>query len=66
MLSKKIYANNGERLDQIVFREYKSLEHFSKVIDANPGLKNKVILTENDLVILPQIEIKKNKLDKLW
>lgn len=64
---KKIYALNSERLDQIVFREYKTLKHFSKVVEANPKLVNKIILDEKDLINLPLIqEENKKKMETLW
>ena len=31
-------AKYGERLDQIVFREYKTLDYFEKVLEANPKI----------------------------
>lgn len=64
---KKIYALNGERLDQIVFREYKTLKYFEKVVESNPHLKNKVLLDEADFIYLPKIkEENKIKMDSLW
>lgn len=64
---KKIYALNGERLDEIVFREYKTLKNFSKVVEANPKLVNKIILDEKDLINLPLIqEENKKKMEILW
>ncbi|HKM19357.1 MAG TPA: tail protein X [Aliarcobacter sp.] len=64
---KKIYALNGERLDQIVFREYKTLKYFEKVVESNPHLKNKVLLDETDFIYLPKIkEENKIKMDSLW
>ena len=64
---RKIYALNGERLDQIVFREYKTLKYFEKVVESNPHLKNKVLLDETDFIYLPKIkEENKIKMDSLW
>lgn len=64
---KTIYAQNGERLDQIVYREYKTLDYFEKVVESNPHLKNKIFLDENDIVNLPIVKKEqKAKLDSLW
>ena len=63
---KKIKAKYLDRLDQIVFREYGDLNHFEKVLEANPKLANKIILNEGDIVNLPLFKIEKKKLDSLW
>ncbi len=63
---KKIRAKYLDRLDQIVFREYGDLNHFEKVLEANPKLANKIILNEGDIVNLPLFKIEKKKLDSLW
>lgn len=64
---KIINALNGERLDQIVFREYKTLKHFSKVVEANPKIANKIFLTQDDRINLPIIKQDNQKqMDSLW
>ena len=64
---KKINALNGERLDQIVFREYKTLKYFEKIVESNPHLKNKILLDETDVVYLPKIKEENIiKMDSLW
>ncbi len=59
-------AKYGERLDQIVFREYKTLDYFEKVLEANPKIANKMFLDEGDIVNLPILKIDKKKLESLW
>lgn len=65
---KTYTAQKGDRLDQIVFREYKTLKIFSKVLEANPHLTNKVILDDKDIVNLPIIQLPKTtkKVKTLW
>ncbi len=64
---KEVTAKNGERLDEIVFREYGTLDFFEKVLSENQKLSNKIFLSEADIVYLPQIEIvSSNKQETLW
>ena len=66
---KKYVAKRGERLDEIVFKEYKTLdkEVLNAVLSANKHLLNKLKLDAFDEVFLPEIEIKPKKTDKtLW
>ena len=66
---KKYIAKKEERLDSIVFKEYKSLnkEILNAVLSANKHLLNKLKLDAFDEVFLPTIEIKSKKRDKtLW
>lgn len=66
---KTYTAQNGDRLDQIVFQEYKTLIVFSKVLEANPHLVTKVILDDNDKINLPVFELPKvttKKVKSLW
>lgn len=62
-------AQNGDRLDQIVFKEYGSLKVFEKVVEANPGLKNRTILQDGEVINLPVVTIEKTKIKEvktLW
>ncbi|SFP98194.1 hypothetical protein [Hydrogenimonas thermophila] len=66
---KKYVAKRGERLDKIIFKEYKTLnkEVLNAVLSANKHLLNKQKLDAFDEVFLPEIEIKTKKTDKtLW
>lgn len=57
-------TEENERLDQIVYEIYGSLDYFSQVQSANPQLLN-VFLTKGDMVYMPP----KNKTepeDVLW
>ena len=66
---KTYTAQNGDRLDQIVYKEYKTLVVFDKVLEANPHLTTKVILEDNDKVNLPVLELPKatvKKVKSLW
>ncbi|MDR0666770.1 MAG: tail protein X [Campylobacteraceae bacterium] len=55
----KYIAHEGERLDQIVYKHYKTLDVFAQVLKFNARLKP--ILADKDIVYLPTIktEIKK-------
>lgn len=63
-------ASKGERLDQIVFREYGTLEAIGVVLEANTHLLHKIELDAGDRVYLPDLQkesqerIKKGK--ALW
>ncbi len=64
---KQYKAQNCDRLDQIVYAEYKTLDVFDKVIACNPILATKPILSDGDLVNLPVVDIKIiPKAKKLW
>ena len=49
-------AIEGERLDQIVFNFYGSIKLFEVVLENNPHLKDKPILSADDEVTLEEIE----------
>jgi phage tail protein X len=67
LIMKQYKAENGDRLDQIIYKEYKTLSVFDKVIAYNPILATKPILSDGDLVNLPTIDIKITpKAKKLW
>jgi len=66
---REYVATQGERLDQIIYREYKTLDKniVDEVLKANPHLLNKLVLDAFDKVYLPEIEIKSSSEDKaLW
>ncbi len=64
---REVIPKNGERLDEIVFKEYGTLDFFEKVLSENQKLSNKIFLSEADIVYLPQIEIvSSNKQETLW
>ena len=64
---REVISKNGERLDEIVFKEYGTLDFFEKVLSENQKLSNKIFLSEADIVYLPQIEIvSSNKQETLW
>lgn len=66
---KTFTAQNGDKLDQIAYNTYGTLEHFTKVVEANPHLVNKPILSDGDVVNLPVIEVEKTKVSEvksLW
>lgn len=63
-MSEIYLAKNGERLDSIVYKHYKSLDFFDQVLKANPKLG--AILKTGDRVILPEIKIKESKEKTLW
>ena len=65
---RKIKAYKGQRLDQIVFSEYSTLESdvFNAVLSVNTHLLNKLELEAGDVVYLPKIEIKEPKGKHLW
>ncbi len=51
-------AADGDRLDTIVFKYYGSIEAYimESVMDANPHLLDKIVLSAGDIVYLPEIE----------
>ncbi|WP_108062729.1 tail protein X [Poseidonibacter lekithochrous] len=59
----------GDRLDQIVYKEYGTLDVFAQVLAANPQLKSRTILNDTDVINLPVIEIspgKEKEVKSLW
>lgn len=62
-------AQTGDRLDQIVFKEYETLKYYKEVLAANTHLGNRTILKDGDLINLPVIKIEKTKISEvktLW
>ena len=68
VLLKTVIAKKGQRLDQIIYKEYGSLnqEIINCVISANKHLLTKIELEGGDKVYLPNIEIKEPKGKYLW
>ena len=65
---RKIKAYKGQRLDQIIFKEYSTLESdvVNAVLTINTHLLNKLELEAGDIVYLPKIEFKEPKGKYLW
>ena len=64
---KELTAKNGERLDEIVFREYGTLDFFEKALSENQKLSKKIFLDESDIIYLPEIMIvSSKKQETLW
>lgn len=66
---KQIIAQNGDRLDQIVYQEYGTLKVMDKVLEENTHLKYKVLLEDGDVVNIPVVYIPKETIKKvqaLW
>ncbi len=62
-----IKAKDGERLDNIIFAHYGTLENFSKILEQNQHLKEKIILNDGDVINLPIFEQKvKKEVTALW
>ncbi|MDR0580190.1 MAG: tail protein X [Campylobacteraceae bacterium] len=57
-------AYEGERLDEIVYKHYGTLEVFEQVLMLNARLP--VILQDGDIVKLPDIVIEPVKEAELW
>lgn len=63
----KTIAKTGERLDQIIYSNYGTLEVFGQVLEVNPHLLKKEILEIGDIVYLPNVVLEKvKKEDVLW
>lgn len=65
---KQVTAQNGDRLDQIVYGEYGTLSYFEKVLDVNLHLSTKPVLDYGDIVNLPDITVptQEIKVKTLW
>lgn len=66
---RTITAQKGDRLDQIVYKEYGTLTIFDKVLEANTHLATKPILSDGDVVNIPVIKIKRQttkEVKSLW
>lgn len=63
----RVIASDNQRLDEIVYKEYGTLEFFVDVLEKNQHLTNKVILKMGDVVNIPVITKNKEiKEDSLW
>lgn len=68
-MASKLIAQNGDRLDQIVYQEYETLSVFDKVLEENTHLIKKIVLDYGDIVNLPVLEIQKAttvEIETLW
>ena len=65
---KTVIAKRGDRLDQIIYKEYGSLnqEIINSVMTTNKHLLTKIELEGGDKVYLPNIKIKEQKGKYLW
>jgi len=65
---KQVKAYKGQRLDQIIYKEYKSLDKdiVNAVLSVNTKLLKKIELDAGDIVYLPKIEKKESKGKYLW
>ncbi len=65
---KQVIASDKQRLDEIVYKEYGTLEFMEIVLDHNPHLTSKLVLNTKDVVNIPIIKKKKDeeKEDALW
>ena len=63
-----VEVTQAQRLDEIVFAHYKSLDYLDEVIQANPDLLSKLIIEVGDKVELPVFKSvsKINKTKSLW
>lgn len=53
---KEYRASKGERVDQIIFKEYGTLESIGIVLEVNTHLLRKVELEAGDRVYLPDLQ----------
>lgn len=64
---RTVEAMQGERLDEIVLREYGTLDPLEEVLEFNVSLQAKVTLNDADIVYLPLIEKEETKeVSGLW
>jgi len=65
---KTVTAYKGQRLDQIIYKKYSTLESdvVNAVLSVNVHLLNKLELEAGDVVYLPKIEAKEPKGKHLW
>ncbi|MDD2267005.1 tail protein X [Sulfuricurvum sp.] len=54
---KHTVATTGDRLDQIIYQYYKTLDVMNEVLMSNVHLMSKPILDTGDKVYLPDIEV---------
>lgn len=66
---KIVKAQRGDILWKIVYKHYKTLNVYVKVLEANDHLVKKMILDDGDIINLPVLTIKENlikKVNTLW
>jgi phage tail protein X len=62
-----VIAQQNDRLDQIVYAEYGTLDVFENVLESNPALVTKIFLDAGDVVNLPTYTIDKSQqVRTLW
>jgi phage tail protein X len=61
-------AKDGDRLDKVIYDNYKTLDVFNSVMIVNTHLFGKTVLSAGDIVHLPTIEQKPKvrELKSLW
>ena len=60
-------ANDGDRIDEIVYKAYGSIDPFFQVLEANTHILHKDSLDSGDVVYLPIVETKpKEETKALW
>jgi len=64
----KYKANDGDRLDVIVFKNYGSIDAdvIDAVLDANEHLLENAVLKAGDIVFLPEITTTQETTKALW
>lgn len=63
----KYTVTQNTTLDKVIYQFYKNLDDFKVILEANPNLKNKVVLEVGDVVNLPILEKKQEvKVKRLW
>lgn len=65
-MSKKYIACDGDRIDQIVYEHYGTLDVLSQVFDANPGIAQYLTLPMGLEITLPDIAVPTTDTGKLW
>lgn len=65
---KTVTVSKGQRIDQIIYKEYGSLNQdiVNEVLSTNTHLLNNIELKGGEKVYLPKIEIKQPKGKYLW
>lgn len=63
-----VVVTQEQRLDEIVFAHYNSLEYFDEVVRVNENIMNHMVLKVGDKVELPKFKksLKSTKIKALW
>ena len=64
-MDREYVVEQKSRLDEIVFKEYGSLEFFEEVLEANSHLVLKIFLDIGDRVVLPDFSEKIKELQNI-